>query len=197
MPIQHKPGKKRKKQAEVKPTAGKIIRDGWSQKLPVLLFVTGFAVLMILFYLFWLSDFSQEKVQPVIVSVNARVSGFILNLFGMGTTSSGGMISSPRFSVSIARGCDAIEAMALFATALITFPARWKYKLTGLLTGIALLFSLNILRIVSLFLTGIWFPSAFEMMHVEVWQVVFIVFAIALWIFWIRWARTEKTRVQP
>lgn len=194
--MQNKPTKKQKKQEEAKPTAGKVIRAGWSQKWPVILFVTGFAVLMILFYLFWLSDFSQEKVQPVIVSVNARVSGFILNLFGMGTTASGGMISSPRFSVNIARGCDAIEAMALFAIALLTFPARWKYKLTGLLTGIALLFSLNILRIVSLFLTGIWFPSAFEMMHVEVWQVVFIVFAIALWIFWIRWSRKEETHVQ-
>ena len=194
--MQNKQGKKKKKKAEAKPNAGTIIRAGWSQKWPVILFVTGFAVLMILFYLFWLSDFSQEKVQPVIVSVNARVSGFILNLFGMGTTASGGMISSPRFSVNIARGCDAIEAMALFAIALLTFPARWKYKLTGLLTGIALLFSLNILRIVSLFLTGIWFPSAFEMMHVEVWQVVFIVFAIALWIFWIRWSRKEETHVQ-
>lgn len=194
--MQHKPGKKKKTQAEAKPTAGKVIRAGWSQKWPVILFVTGFAVLMILFYLFWLSGFSQEKVQPVIVAVNSHVSGFILNLFGMGTTASGSMISSPRFSVSISRGCDAIEAMALFATALITFPARWKYKLAGLLTGLALLFSLNILRIISLFLTGIWFPSAFEMMHVEVWQVVFIVFAIALWIFWIRWSRKEETYVQ-
>ena len=131
----------------------------------------------------------------VVIIMSVRISHG-LNLFGMGTTASGGMISSPRFSVNIARGCDAIEAMALFAIALLTFPARWIYKLTGLLTGIALLFSLNILRIVSLFLTGIWFPSAFEMMHVEVWQVVFIVFAIALWIFWIRWSRKEETHVQ-
>jgi exosortase H (IPTLxxWG-CTERM-specific) len=171
------------------------VRSKWHQIWPVLLFVVGFAVLMILFYVFWLSDFFQSNIQPIIVSANSGISSFILNIFGMGTTAAGDNISSPRFAVNIARGCDAMEAMALFASALLAFPARWNYKLIGFFAGIAALFALNIVRIVSLFLTGIYFPKAFEIMHVEVWQVVFIIFAIGLWIFWIKLTRKGASDV--
>lgn len=185
----YSPQKKALKKKQSTPSLFSGVRTGWLQKWPVLIFVLGFAVLMILFYAFWLSDYCQNNIQPNIVSVNARFSSFILNLFGMETTAVKERISSSSFSVSIARGCDAIEAMALFALALLAFPARWNYKVIGFFVGIAILFSLNIVRIVSLFLTGIYFPKAFEIMHVEVWQVLFILLAIGLWIFWIKWTR--------
>lgn len=57
------------------------------------------------------------------------------------------------------------------------------------------LFALNVGRIVSLFLTGIYFPKAFNVMHVEVWQVLFIIFAIGLWIFWIKWTKKRSSMV--
>jgi len=155
----------------------------------------GFAVLMILFYIFWLSGYCQNNIQPAIVSVNARLSSSILNIFGIKTTAVNEHISSPSFSVSIAKGCDAMEAMALFASALLAFPAKWKYKLSGFFAGIAILFMLNIARIISLFLTGLYFPKAFEIMHVEVWQVLFILFAVGLWIFWIRWTKKGVSHV--
>jgi exosortase H (IPTLxxWG-CTERM-specific) len=161
----------------------------WTMKLPVIFFVLGFIVLMVLFYVFWLSDFCQNQVEPHIVSVNARLSSFILRLFGMGTVARNETISSSACSVNIAKGCDAMEAMALYASALLAFPARWKFKLVGLGIGLAMLFALNILRVTSLFFTGVYFPKAFEFMHVEVWQILFILFAIGLWIFWIKWTR--------
>jgi exosortase H (IPTLxxWG-CTERM-specific) len=185
---------KKSKKSQVAPSPFAGLRENWRQKLPVIFFVLGFAVLMVLFYIFWLSDFGQNVFQPIVVSVNATVSGWILNIFGMGTTAIGSTLSSKEFSVSIARGCDAIEAMALFASALLSFPAKWKPKLIGFFAGIALLFILNLGRIISLFLTGVYFPKAFEIMHVEVWQVLFILFAIGLWIFWIKWTRKGVPR---
>ncbi len=47
---------------------------------------------------------------------------------------------------------------------------------------------LNLVRIVSLFYIQIHFPRAFEVMHIEVWQVLFIFLAIALWALWAWWA---------
>jgi exosortase H (IPTLxxWG-CTERM-specific) len=185
----YSPQKKALKKKQFGPSIFSKVRGKWMQKWPVLFFVFGFAVLMILFYAFWLSDYCQNNIQPSIVSVNARVSSFLLNLFGMGTTAINENISSNAFAVNIARGCDAMEAMALFGSALLSFPAGWKHKLIGFFAGIAILFTLNIGRIISLFLTGIYYPRAFELMHVEVWQVLFIIFAIGLWIFWIKWTR--------
>jgi exosortase/archaeosortase family protein len=165
------------------------MRTRWGQKWPVIVFVLGFAVLMALFYIFKFSDFYEEVIHPFIVSGNAVISSFILNIFGMKTVAIAENINSAKFSVCIASGCDAVEAMALFGTALLAFPAKWKFKLIGFFAGVAILFILNIIRIVTLFLTGIYFPKAFELMHVEVWQAVFILIAVGLWIFWIKWTR--------
>ena len=186
-----------KKAQKKKQAAGSGTLDGvksqWQQKKPVLFFVLGFAVLMVLFYVVLLSDYFQKNIQVKIIAVDASISSFILNIFGMNTKTSREMILSPEFSISIARGCDALEAMGLFASALLSFPARWKHKLIGFFAGIAILFALNIGRIISLYLTGVHFPKAFEFMHVEVWQGIFILFALGLWIFWIRWTRKEAT----
>ncbi len=179
----------KKKQSTTSPFDG--IRSHWVQKKPVILFVLGFAVLMILFYALLLSDFFQNNIQLSIIALDAKISSMILNIFGVETTANKEMLNSPAFSISIARGCDGLEAMALFASALLSFPAKWKHKLIGFIGGMAILFALNIVRVVSLFLIGLHYPKAFEFMHVEVWQVIFIIFAIGLWIFWIKWSRKE------
>lgn len=180
-----------KKKQPSSPVAGEI-RSQWAQKRPVVFFVLGFALLMVVFYAILLSDYFQNNIQVKVMSVYAVISSFILNIFGMETIATSGWIRAPQFSISIARGCDALEAMALFASALLTFPAQWKHKLAGLGVGLAVLYLLNVVRIVSLYLIGLYFPKAFEFMHVEVWQGIFIIFALALWIFWIRWTRKEK-----
>jgi exosortase/archaeosortase family protein len=177
----------KKKQPASSPMDG--VRSQWAQKRPVVFFVLGFAMLMILFYVVLLSEFFQNNIQNKIMSGYANISGFILNLMGQGITPTAEKLISLNFSISIARGCDALEAMALFASALLTFPARWKHKLVGLFAGLALLYILNVIRIVSLYLTGRYYPKAFEFMHVEFWQAIFIIFAIGIWIFWIKWSR--------
>jgi exosortase/archaeosortase family protein len=148
---------------------------------------------MVLFYAFWFSHFCQTILQPRFFSVNATLSSFILNLFGMGTVANRECISSSVFSVNIARGCDAVEAMALFASAMLAYPSKWNDKLIGFLASILVLFVLNISRVVSLFLTGIYFPKAFEFMHVEFWQVLFVIFAIGLLFIWIKWTEKEAS----
>jgi exosortase H (IPTLxxWG-CTERM-specific) len=185
----YSPEKKALKKKQSGPSLLTGVRSKWKQIWPVLFFVLGFAVLMILFYVILLSDYFQNGIQLQIVALDAKISSFILNIFGMKTIANKEMITSPAFTISIARGCDALEAMALFASALLSFPSKWNYKLIGFFGGIAILFTLNIVRIVSLFLTGRYYPKAFEFMHVEFWQGVFIIFAIGLWIFWIKWTR--------
>jgi exosortase H (IPTLxxWG-CTERM-specific) len=171
------------------------MKGEWLQKRPVLFFVLGFSVMMILFYFIWLSDFFEHSITPRINGVNARIASVILNIFGQGTHPDGFSIISGKFSISIAMGCDAIEAMALFAIAVIAFPGKIKHKIIGVVSGIFILYLLNQVRIISLFLVGIYYRKAFELMHVEVWQFLFIIFAIALWIIWIKWTRKNIPHV--
>ncbi|MCX6251092.1 MAG: exosortase H [Bacteroidetes bacterium] len=184
----------KKRKNKPKATWPAKFRMQWLQKKPVLFFVFGFALIIVLFYWFYESSY-YTGIGFFIISAYGHLSNFLLNLFGQHTQVSGTVISSPRFTISIAKGCDAIEGMALFTAALLSYPASWKLKLIGFLAGNVVLFLLNLVRIVSLFLTGIYAPKLFQIMHVEIWQALFILFAIALWIFWIRWAYKDKGHV--
>lgn len=45
----------------------------------------------------------------------------------------------------------------------------------------------------SLYYTGIYFPSAFRTMHVDVWQPAFIGLALFFWVIWMQWVTDTKT----
>jgi exosortase H (IPTLxxWG-CTERM-specific) len=168
------------------------IRLVWKSKRPVFIFVGGFTLLMVIFYAIWLSNWFNNHINPIITSVNATLSSVLLNLLGQDTSSSGASIYSTYFSLSVAKGCDGVEAMAVFASALLSFPMTWRKKIPGIFLGVSVLFLLNIIRIVSLFLVGVYRPSLSDIMHTEVWQVVFILAAVALWAGWIY--RSKKIR---
>lgn len=161
----------------------------WNQKRPVFLFVGGFFFLMVLFYAWWMSDYFLYTINPRLAFINSGISSWVLNLLGQETMVNGDIVYSPVFSISVKRGCDAIEAMALFSAAILAFPNSWKGKLLNLFFGLVLLFTLNIFRIVSLFLTGVYSPKAFDLMHIEVWQALFVFIALGLWLYFIRKSR--------
>ena len=121
---------------------------------------------------------------PWYLGANAHLANAILRMMGEDTVMSGSSITSPRFGLTIQRGCDAIEPIALLVAAVLAFPAPRRSKFAAVLAGTALLLGLNLVRIVSLYFTGVWFPRFFETMHVDVWQALFIVIAMILWLAW-------------
>ncbi len=166
----------------------------WRERNPILRFVLLFALLMGLFYAFWLTTFFKEYIFTPVAELNAWMASGILNIFGMGTTVSGDLVNSSQFSIAIKRGCDAIEPIALYASAILAFPLAFSKKWKGLLYGALFLLVLNLVRVVSLFLTGVYFPTIFDSMHEEVWQVIFIIMAIVCWMIWIQY-ETKKMKL--
>jgi len=167
--------------------------EWFHNKRPVFQFVGLFALLMGLFYACTFIPVLEKNVLPRLQRANALVSTSLLNLFGEGARSYETNISSGRGSISIAHGCDAVEPIALFIAAVLAFPTRLNPKIPALFVGTALLMVLNLVRIVSLFYTQIFWPGAFETLHIDVWQPAFIVLSLFLWVSWALWA----TRPQP
>jgi exosortase/archaeosortase family protein len=182
---------KRKKQSSENIATKFLI--SWKQKAPVLFFVGGFCLLMILFYVFWNSELFREHILINILSVNAFLSSGILNLLRQHTHIDGSNIYSPFYAISVSKGCDAIEAMALFLSTTLAFPMKWKTKVKGIIGGIGLLFFINLIRIVTLFFAGAYYPSTFEILHAQIWPVVIIILATGLWIFLIRFDSRKKS----
>ncbi len=171
----------KKLKKEVKQTFPKRIIEGWKSYLPVLKFVGGFVFLISTFYAFWFSSCFIEIINPKIANINAFLASKLLNLLGHHTTAANENIYSEAFSISVSKGCDGIEGMAIFTSSLLAFSISLKNKIYSLFIGIFILALLNLLRIVSLFLIGKFYPSAFEMLHGEIWPVVFIIAALSLW----------------
>jgi exosortase H (IPTLxxWG-CTERM-specific) len=170
---------------------------GWRSRHPVFLFLVIFGVLMALFYTFAIfTPFYKKHFLLSYLPFNARVSGAILSLLGQDITVTGRTISSPDFSVEVYAGCDGIEPIALFVCAVLAFPAAFLRKIPGIIAGTLLLAVLNFVRVVSLFLIGVYFPKAFLFMHLDVWQAMFILFAIVFWILWLRWTTQSKITAQ-
>jgi exosortase H (IPTLxxWG-CTERM-specific) len=155
---------------------------------PVRRFIVLFALFMGLYYFITVTELFREHVFPAYLRANARAAAAILDLFGENPHVFGESISTPRFAVSIVRGCDAVEPTALFIAATLAFPAAWRRKWPALLIGPPLLLGFNLVRIVSLYYTGAFAPRLFEMMHIEVWQGLFIFLTLVLWIGWAWWA---------
>ncbi len=58
---------------------------GWRKNHPVIFFVVSFAVMMILFYMFYFAPAVQDRFFTPLVNVYALLSGGLLNLMGYKT----------------------------------------------------------------------------------------------------------------
>jgi exosortase/archaeosortase family protein len=171
---------------------------GWFSQHPVFAFLLIFGVLIGVFYAFAVfTPFYKRDFLLSYLPFNARVSGAILSILGQDITVTGTSISSPDFSIAVASECSGIEPIALFVCAVLAFPAHFLKKIPGIITGVLLLAILNFVRVVTLFLIGVYFPRAFLIMHLDIWQALFIFFAVMFWILWLRWATQKKISTQP
>ena len=173
------------------------VAAGWLSRHPVFVFLLIFAVLMGLFYAFAVfTPFYKRDFLLYYLPFNAKVSGAILSFLGQEITVADTSISSPDFSVCVAGECSGIEPIALFVCAVLAFPAPFLRKIPGIIVGILFLAILNFVRVVSLFLIGVYFPKAVDIMHLDVWQALFIFFAVLFWILWLRWATQSQIQTQ-
>jgi exosortase/archaeosortase family protein len=131
----------------------------------------------------------------------AHLAGGILALFDPRVVVQGNVITG-RSALSIVKTCDAMEANLLFLAAVLAFPSapleparRWQRKLIAVLAGIAAISTLNVVRICSLYAVSIYWPSAFDLFHVELWPLLLIVATVALFAAAARWlSRTPAAR---
>jgi len=141
-------------------------------------------------------DTDQPRVTRWIHSLRsllASMSGAIIELTGQHVRISGNAIagglpaSDMELTLVIDEGCDGLQPVLLFASAVVAFPAPWFARLLGLLVGSALLQGLNLVRIASLYLFGTRWIHALNGLHVGAWQALFVAATAGLWLLWATW----------
>jgi exosortase H (IPTLxxWG-CTERM-specific) len=122
------------------------------------------------------------------LSAYARMAGAVLGLFERPVIVSGTNISG-RFSIEIAKNCDAMEVNILLGAAILAFPSRWTRRFAAAVLGLAVLIAANVARICSLYYIGVYAPSSFEFMHHEVWPLLLVLLAAGEFLLLAAWMR--------
>jgi exosortase/archaeosortase family protein len=117
----------------------------------------------------------------------ARAAGAVIHLTDPAVRVAGAQIIG-RTSLVIAKNCDAMDVNLLLIAAIVAFPARWPQRLAGMAAGVALLSTVNVLRIVSLYHLNARAPATFDFMHGEVWPFAMVALAVGVFAAWSRWS---------
>ena len=184
--------KKGSKTVSAKPSFLSRAKTNFQKKRLVYTYCLGFLALVAIFAVIQNSDWFKDSLDPVL-NIYAGISSVILNILGQGTEALQQTVSGDAFSVNIKQGCDAIAPMLLYFSAVVLYPLSFKWKWQGVLGGLIALFVLNVIRIVTLYLSGAYGSMGFfDFMHIEFWQVLYIILTVFVWLVWVRWASKKQ-----
>lgn len=169
-------------------------RAGVSGKRTAVRFVVVFVALVALFYLPYSFVSQTETYATIYLTIIAKATSVVLNIFGQGTTAVGPYVSSAALSFRIIPGCDGTEGFALFGAAVLASPFALRSRLKFLLIGFAVLFLVNTLRIVTLFIIGVYRPHIFHSVHMDVWPGFIIFTVLVTWLTWARWMLRKQAK---
>lgn len=105
--------------------------------------------------------------------------------------------SSNGFAISIERGCNGIEAIIILVSAMLAYPASWRYKALGIGLGFLAIQALNLVRIISLFYIGQWNRTWFDWFHLYLWQALIVLDALVAFLLWLRWMPRAAASTGP
>ena len=161
------------------------IKPFLSFRHPVTRFCLLFLGLLVGFYVLLTLDLLKNYFSTPVTSLIASQGAFVLKILGLDVYASGITISGAGFSVKILGNCNAILETVLFLSAVMAFPATLKEKVIGGSLGTIFIYLLNLLRVVILYLIGVYAPQHFEESHIYISQSIFIFLVAIFWFCWI------------
>jgi exosortase/archaeosortase family protein len=98
-----------------------------------------------------------------------------------------------RYSIRIVKTCDGMDVYILFASAILAWPSALRQRFMGVAVGLALLVVANTARICSLYYVGVYAPSSFKFVHIELWPVLILLLAVTLFLTFIAHSRPHAS----
>ena len=160
-----------------------VARDAASGPTPrreIVRIVALFVGLLVVFQVVYYELLVPSSLFRSYLAANGRAAATVLNLAGENVTLLDDRLFST-FAMSIKSGCDGIQAMAILAIAICVLPGAVRKRAIAIGGGIAMIATLNLLRLVSLFWAGVHAPAWFEPLHVHIWPAA-LVFAAMVYV---------------
>jgi exosortase family protein XrtM len=93
-------------------------------------------------------------------------------------------VLSSKADLEIVRGCDGAGVLFLMVSAIIVFPSTWRRKLLGLILGICLVYSLNLLRVSGLYFVIAYHADWFLLIHTYLAPTLMIILGCSYFAWW-------------
>ncbi len=124
----------------------------------------------------WMAEFATRASSLLLQGIGPLL-GFTIQVQGT-------RISAGGFAVDVTEACSGVVPTAIYSAAVLAYPATWGARFIGLGLGIVIIHVLNVLRVVGLFLVGLFANPYFHYTHVYLAQAAIIVVAVATWVYW-------------
>ena len=157
-------------------------------------FALGFGGLLGLFYVIYI-PLSQTDAYQGYLAVVAQSAGAGARLVGQDAEVRHQTVVTKEFTFDIVPGCDGMEAIALFGSAVLASPVRLVSRFVFLFAGVAALMVVNIVRLVTILLVGVHYPKMVDTMHWDLWPGVLIFAVLVCWLIWARWAVRHRAKL--
>src|SRR5262249_20099552 len=107
---------------------------------------------------------------PWLIHATVRSLGVARLLLPTSVQAVGSTLSIGPTLIEIVPACTLEFPTLLLAGGIVAFPAPWRWKLTGIVLGSALLWAYNLVRIYMLMAVLRFRPALFDLVHVYLWQ---------------------------
>lgn len=98
---------------------------------------------------------------------------------------SGNVLQSSRATLEVVRGCDGVGTALLLAAAILAYRAPIARKLGGLVFGLAVVYAVNLARIVGLYFIAAYRGDWFPVLHGYVIPVAFVTIVAVFFAGWL------------
>lgn len=165
-----------------------------AQFKPFLIFIGTFFsayIVLTLLYKFYLNSFNANDVDGITAVVSRNVEQ-LMQLFNYDIIIQKSVLQpyfevwfNKKYTVRIVEGCNAVSVIILFVSFVIAFSGKFKTTLLFIVTGSALIYLLNVIRIAILTALLFYFPEKEHILHGVLFPLIIYGLVFILWVFWV------------
>jgi exosortase family protein XrtF len=144
-------------------------------------------------------DHYKPDADPITLGVTRQVT-FLLSLTDseithevVDTSVNVPILKGKRTVIEVYEGCNSINVIIVFVAFLIAFKGPLKATLKYLVIGVALIYVVNLLRVIALYWVALYIPDTLYFFHKFFFTGIIYLVVFAFWYFWINRVKEWKT----
>jgi len=165
----------------------------------IVLFLGSYVVLSMLYWgylhIFAETEYTTDPATRLVAKQSSAVIrgfGYDAEVIPNTTEPTMRLIVEGAYVARIVEGCNAISIVILFMAFVVAFSETWKKTLLFLFAGAALIYGMNVVRIVILAIALYKYPEQKELLHGVVFPGLIYGMVFLLWMVWVRMLSVKK-----